>query len=173
MKRILCLLCLLLLTGCTAGEKEDSKLYTRTVLAMDTVMDLTVAGGEGALTLAQQRIQELEGLLSVTDPDSEISQLNREGQASLSPDTAALLNRGLELCRETEGALDLSIYPVVRAWGFTTGECRVPEEGELSRLLEQVDYTRIKVTAGEASLPAGTCAGRWRRPGPARPRTGT
>lgn len=157
-KRLLPLLCaLLLLTGCGAGSGETTQLHTATILAMDTVMDLSVYGGsQELLDQARERVLELEELLSATDPDSEIYALNRTGAAELSEDTAALLNRGLELCRETEGALDLSIYPVVRAWGFTTGEYRVPEPQELAELLEHVDYTKIACSdSGGVTLPEG------------------
>ena len=157
-KRLLPLLCaLLLLTGCGAGSGETTQLHTATILAMDTVMDLSVYGGSQELMdRARERVLELEGVLSTTDPGSEIYALNRTGSAELSGDAAALLARGLELCRETEGALDLSIYPVVRAWGFTTGEYRVPETEELAELLEHVDYTKIACPdAGSVALPEG------------------
>ena len=133
-KRCLPLLCaLLLLAGCGARESEESQQYTTTLLAMDTVMDITICGGSQELmNQARERVLKLEGLLSATDPGSEVYALNQTGTAELSEDTAALLARGLELCRETEGALDLSVYPVVRAWGFTTGAYRVPQAGELA-----------------------------------------
>ena len=157
-KRCLPLLCaLLLLTGCGARESEESQQYTTTLLAMDTVMDITICGGSQELMdQARERVLTLEGLLSATDPGSEIYALNQTGTAELSEDTAALLARGLELCRETEGALDLSVYPVVRAWGFTTGEYRVPQAGELAELLKHVDYTEIRLSdSGTAALPEG------------------
>ena len=42
------------------------------------------------------------------------------------------------MCRRTDGALDISVYPIVRAWGLLTEEYQVPEEQRLnpfSRLL--------------------------------------
>ena len=158
MRRLLLLLLLpALLCGCAFPGRSGPELHTSTLLAMDTVMELRVYGGsEALLERAEQRIQALEGLLSVTNPDSELYQLNQTGSAQLSPDTAALLERGLELCRETEGALDISIYPVVRAWGFTTGDYRVPEEEELASLLARVDYSKINLTpSGAVSVPEG------------------
>ena len=158
MRRLLLLLLLpALLCGCAFPGRSGPELHTSTLLAMDTVMELRVYGGsEELLGQAEQRIRALEGLLSVTDPGSELYQLNQTGTADLSSDTAALLERALELCRETEGALDLSIYPVVRAWGFTTGVYRVPGEKELAGLLARVDYSQISLTpSGAVSLPEG------------------
>ena len=78
--------------------------------------------GREALEEGVAEVYELEDLLSATAPDSEISALNEAGQAHLSPDTAQLLSAALELCALTGGALDITAYPAVEAWGFTTGE---------------------------------------------------
>lgn len=144
--------CLLLLAACAGPES-----WEREILAMDTVMKLTIYGENApqAGEAAVDRIQELEGLLSVTREDSEIYAANHTGSAQLSPDAAALLARALALCRETGGALDVTIYPVVRAWGFTTGAYRVPDDGELTALLERVDYRQAALEGDRLTLPEG------------------
>ena len=144
--------CLLLLAACAGPES-----WEREILAMDTVMKLTIYGENApqAGEAAVDRIQELEGLLSVTREDSEIYAANHTGSAQLSPDAAALLARALTLCRETGGALDVTIYPVVRAWGFTTGAYRVPDDGELTALLERVDYRQAALEGDRLTLPEG------------------
>ena len=40
------------------------------------------------------------------------------------------MQQTLELCKDTDGALDISAYPIVKAWCFTTGEHRIPDEEE-------------------------------------------
>lgn len=144
MKKILSLLLAgllaLSLAGCAEPEREKR---TRTVFAMDTVMELTVYGPESVLDETEKRLRELESTISVTDPDSQISALNRGGGTGLSGDAAALYQRALELCRLTGGALDITVYPLVRAWGFTTGQYRVPDEEEIGKLLKTVGYEKI------------------------------
>ena len=127
------LICCIAPSGCAgspAGEPVVAELP-----AMDTLMKLTLYGenAQAAAEPAKERIRELEGLLSTTDENSEIYAANHSGGApvALSGDTAALLDRALQLCRRTDGALDVTIYPVVRAWGFTTGGGRVPDRAEL------------------------------------------
>lgn len=160
MKRFLgCLMAVLLLVGCSGretGVTDSAESNSITVFAMDTVMELTAYGGSDALLReAEQRILDLEGLLSVTDEQSELYALNRDGEAQLSADTEALMEQALDMCRKTNGALDLSIYPVLRAWGFTTGSYQIPEEEELAALLSAVDHSRITVQDGTASIPEG------------------
>lgn len=153
------LLLLLLLSGCGAGQTETvtAEENSATVFAMDTVMNLTIYGDAWILDEAEARISQLEGLLSVTDATSEIGRLNQTGSCELSEDTAALLEQGLALCARTGGALDLSIYPVVRAWGFTTGSYQVPSAAVISELLRHVDYRAIQYDAqsSTAAVPDG------------------
>lgn len=164
--RILCALLtvLVLLSGCEKEppppeEPAEEVGHIATLLAMDTVMKLTVYGpnGQEAADLAAERIRELEALLSVTDEGSEIYAANHsEGESvPLSADTAALLGKALELCGASEGTLDVTIYPVVRSWGFTTGSYRVPEAEELRELLARVDCTRVSLEGRTLTLPAG------------------
>ena len=163
MKRAFALLLFLafLLTGCSgqvsAEQTTAAQPVTGTVFAMDTVMNLAIYGEEELLSQAQECIEDLESRLSVTEETSEIYAVNQNGGGTLSADTADLLSRALELCGRTNGALDLSIYPVVRAWGFTTGEYRVPGSEELEDLLARVDYTKILLDErnGQVSLAAG------------------
>lgn len=145
------LLAVLLLAGCAP------KTYTSTFFAMDTVMELTAygSGGDEALADAQALVEELDRLLSVTGEDSEIRAANRGETVLLSDSTADLLSLALGLCADTRGALDVTIYPVVRAWGFTTGQYQVPDSGTLSALLDSVDYTQVVVESGALTLPGG------------------
>ena len=143
---------LLALPGCAPAQPLE-----RTFFAMDTVMTLRLyeGGDENTLDQAEARVRELEAQWSVTEENSEICALNRGGRAELSPETAELLGAALDMCRRTDGALDISTYPVLRAWGFTTGEYSVPGGEAIAALLPLVDYGRVALEAGAAALPPG------------------
>ncbi len=165
MKRVVIpfFLCAMLLSGCSStrtgenGGDQQSEPWQSTVFAMDTVMAFTVYGHPELQEPMSQLVSRLESLWSVTDADSEICALNQDGQAALSPETENLLGKGLELCQRSGGALDLSIYPVVRSWGFTTGAYQVPEENSLKALCAAVDYRKIALDIQNhtVSLPKG------------------
>lgn len=152
------LLVFLLLPGCaSAPMQKDDEPYAAQIFAMDTIMKLTIYGTHSQETASQavQRIEELEKLFSVTDEGSEIYAANHgNGEPiALSTDNAALLARALELCGSTGGALDVTILPVLQAWGFTTGAYRVPTDQELAELLELVDYRGVSLTENTLTLP--------------------
>lgn len=154
-KHFLAALLLALPAGCAPAPAQPTAEHT--FFAMDTVMTLRLyeGGDEALLDEAENRVRELEKLWSVTDEGSEVCALNRDGGAALSRSTAELLDAALELCGRTGGALDISIYPVLRAWGFTTGEYAVPDDGAIAALLPLVDYTRVGRDGACACLPPG------------------
>lgn len=148
MKRLFPLILLpLLLSGC-AREPQPA---TAQFFAMDTVMSATLYGedaGPGLVAL-QQEVNRLEALWSRTRAESDISRLNAAAGENtwvdLAPDTAALLQTARDLGRDTGGALDVTIAPVMDAWGFgaadsfETSSFRVPSQTELNGLLPLVD----------------------------------
>ncbi len=136
----------LMLTSCAfPGEK----IYTSTIFAMDTIMELQISGKSDLTPMAEEYIRRLEKDLSVTDPESEIGRLNVDGEGELSEKTVSILEGALGVCDNTGGALDVTIYPVLKAWGFTTGEYRVPSDDEIITLLQNVDYSKVEISDGE------------------------
>jgi len=142
------------LCACAPGTGYDSPEEV-TLTAMDTVMTLRVYGSDTACEKLSERITGLDKMLSVTDSGSEIYALNNNGKAEISNDTHALLKRSVELCGELEGSFDITVYPAVQAWGFTTGEHRVPTAEELRSLADRIDYRQVKLTDTFAELPEG------------------
>ncbi len=157
MKRLwsIVLLSLCTLAGCTGTASEQPQ--TNSFFAMDTAMDLNIYGNKSLLADVEVLISDLEAEVSVTDENSELYAINQTGTGTLTNSAAELMQSALAMCRRTGGALDLSIYPVVRAWGFTTGSYQVPEEDTIRALLSHVDYTQIQYDAetGTVSVPDG------------------
>ncbi|WP_165835578.1 FAD:protein FMN transferase [Ruminiclostridium sufflavum] len=158
---IIWLLIITLLSGCStqasySGVHEEP--VSETVFAMDTVMQLTAYGAEAVvMDEAKKRILELEGLLSTTNTDSEVYGINQKKSGRVSPDTASLIQAGIKYGDITNGLLDVTVYPLVREWGFTTNNYRVPDKDSISRLLKNIDYKKIRFNKAEASvsLPDG------------------
>ena len=160
------LLAAALLTGCASGttpdpEPEGPAEHAADFFAMDTYMSFRVYGGDEDTVLScRQLVQSLEEELSVVKEDSAVYTLNHTGSVRLSDTAADLLARTLDLCAETDGALDVSVYPVVRAWGFTDqspaeGSARIPSEETIRALLKSVDYRQIRLEGNDVAVPEG------------------
>ena len=163
MKRVLPLLmALVLLTGCGTVQKS-----TNTVYAMDTVMSLTAYGkqAEAALMDGTKEIHRLDTLLSTALEGSEIYRINRDRDAIVSRETGLLLQRALEIAEMTDGAFDPTIYPLMKAWGFSTedGENNYRVPGDVKSLLSLVDYRKVRLQ----EITEGDDAGAFRATFPA------
>lgn len=154
----LLLLFALLLSGCSTQSKSEEE-YTASVFAMGTYMTLTAYGesAETALTISEDRIKELEALWSTTDKNSDIYKVNQNGgtRTKVSEETAEILQFALEMAEQTRGSLDPTISPVVTAWGFINREYDIPTEGELTDLLQNIDYEKVLLEGTFVTLPDG------------------
>lgn len=157
----------LLLSGCTAPAEPtptpavtaaNSEAAESTIFAMDTVMTLRVYGekGEEMLSLISKEINSMENILSVTREGSDIWSIDHSDGATVEVNdyTKHLIELAQTLGARTDGALDVTMYPVVKAWGFTTSEYRIPDADELSELLERVGYDRVSLKGNQVTLPA-------------------
>ncbi len=139
------LICAVALSGCSAQDTTPKE--TAEIFAMNTIMNLTVYGENASEVLQDARgmVQKYEQLFSVNIETSDVAKLNNAGGQSVqvSEETYDVLQRSIQLSQQTEGFFDVSIYPLVRAWGFTTESYRVPEEKEIQEILQHIDYRNI------------------------------
>ena len=70
-------------------------------------------------------------------------------------DTGRLLSFALEMAKETDGALEPTLYPVLTAWGFTTDENQIPPAERIESLLASVGYDRVMLADGTVTLKEG------------------
>ena len=128
-----------------SGEAADKETEaSKDLFAMDTYMTLTAYGehAQEAVDKAAERVEALDALLSTGNENSEIYQLNQNGEATLSEEGGYLVERALELYKKTEGAFDIAIYPVMQAWGFPTQDY-VPDDDTLKEKLALADASKV------------------------------
>lgn len=140
---LLFLLCIAMLTACQ--NSDENKKVSKDIFAMDTYMTVTAYGknAENGVNKAVDEINRLETVLSAEKQESDIYKLNETGSGTLSTDTKNIVSKALEINKTTNGAFDISIYPLMVKWGFTTQKYNVPSKNEISKLLKDVDSSKI------------------------------
>lgn len=98
----------------------------------------------------QALLDRMNGVFSTYDPDSELSRLNAHvaGEAvEVSPDLLAVLVRARGVSEMTDGAFDVTVGPIVNAYGFGPDRRRPepPTEAELRSLRERVGYRLVEI----------------------------
>jgi thiamine biosynthesis lipoprotein len=103
---------------------------------------------EAAIDAAFDEVRLLDDLLSNYKPDSEWSQVNRaaaQKPVAVSPDLFRLLEQCLEYSRESEGAFDITVGPLMKVWGFYKGTGHLPHRPEILAALSKVGYRNIQL----------------------------
>jgi|RhiMetdeSRZDD1v2_1073273.scaffolds.fasta_scaffold14809_2 FAD:protein FMN transferase len=129
--------------GFTMGGTFSVKIVT----AKD---ELETPGLQDVDRALRSTLDRIEGLMSTWDRDSELSRFNRSTSLepfAVSPETFEVFKWSIEVGGLTGGALDVTIGPLVDAWGFGPSGPRnaVPTQEEIARLREAVGLDRIEL----------------------------
>lgn len=86
--------------------------------------------------------------LSIYNDSSVISRLNRN--EDVVPDTyfTEVFNKSLEVSRMTDGSFDITVAPLVKAWGFGPNEQKDFTESKLDSLLNLVGMEKVSIVNG-------------------------
>ena len=156
---------LFLLNSCSKSS-NDSIAFE----AMDTFMTIKSYGKnahKGNL-LAKKEIETLESILSTTNSASEIYKINQKSEESLknqdtpcrqsfdlSKTAEELTSFSIKMAEAGDGAFNVFLYPVTKAWGFTKKEYKVPDDNHISSLLPLTDYKNASLSAGSLYIKSG------------------
>jgi len=102
------------------------------------------AAGEAAL----DEIQRLDKQLSLYNTSSEIAHLNARAALEpvrVEPGLFQLLEHAQQLHRETGGAFDITMAPLLRCWGLMGGKGRVPTGHELAEARRESGMNLVRL----------------------------
>jgi thiamine biosynthesis lipoprotein len=103
---------------------------------------------EAATEAVFDEVRRLDRLLSNYRPESDLSEVNRfaaERPVKVTPEVFQLLSKCLEVSRESEGAFDISVGPLMKVWGFYRGTGHLPRKEEMARALAKTGYRKIQL----------------------------
>ncbi len=108
---------------------------------------------EAALAAAVSVIRRVEGQMSLFDPDSALSRLNRTGSLQ-NPDArlVAVLNLSEQVSHRSGGAFDITMQPLWQVWAKAAAEHRVPALSEVRRARQLVHWHAVETTASQIRL---------------------
>ncbi|MCC6143533.1 MAG: FAD:protein FMN transferase [Candidatus Hydrogenedentes bacterium] len=111
------------------------------------IADLGPEAREKLDGLVADTLAGVNGLMSTYDPKSELSRFNQWASTdpfALSDETAEVFRIALEVSRQSGGAFDVTVGPLVNAFGFGPDESpQPPDDGTLASLRERVGYTML------------------------------
>jgi FAD:protein FMN transferase len=160
---LLALTVFLLLSLVRAGAQETAVTTRRAIefrgLTMGAAFSVKVVTGRDELETPglsdvdralRATLDRINRLMSTWDPDSELSRFNRSSSLEPFPvslETFEVLRWSVELSALTGGALDVTVGPLVDAWGFGPEgpRNRLPSDEEIARLREATGAGRLEL----------------------------
>jgi len=110
--------------------------------AAHTDMDRVERALDGAVAILRQ----IERQMSLFDPESAVSRLNRAGRlAEPDPDLVRVLSIAHDVAAQSDGAFDASMQPLWRVWSAAHVEGRLPTRREIDAARARVGWRDVMV----------------------------
>ncbi|MCG8450143.1 MAG: FAD:protein FMN transferase [Pirellulales bacterium] len=144
-------------TGIVSFSGPTMGTHYKVRIAAQALADRWPPATDDIQQLVENRLAEINRLMSTYDPESELSRFNHspsDGWFQVNKETARVVAYALEVAKKTEGAFDPTVGPVVNLWGFGPGQRRVepPADAAVAQALQQVGYQNIAVRMDPPSL---------------------
>jgi thiamine biosynthesis lipoprotein len=154
--KIIALLIALLIGGmplASSARQSQPVMYQEARRLMWTNFEIVAYGSDRArlaeaANAAFEEIDRLDRQMSNYSETSELTYINRNaahGEVIVEKELFDFLKRALDYSRATGGAFDMTVGPLMRAWGFFNGQGRVPDAVEMANVMATVGYSHIKL----------------------------
>lgn len=144
---------LFLLAASTAYGQQELLRLEKSADAMGSTYTIALYGSdrvkmEAAADAAFDEVRRLDELLSNYQPGSQWSEVNRNAgtrPVKVLPELFELLSACVEYSRESEGAFDITVGPLMKVWGFYKGTGHLPHKPEIASALAKVGYRHMQL----------------------------
>ena len=115
---------------------------------MGTYFEIKVSGRNTGqyVRSALDKVREIANQINYHDDKSEVASINNMAGISavaVSHDTYDLIDKSMKICRQSGGAFDITIGPVVDIWNFKTKI--IPSKNEIVYAQHLVDYNNVRL----------------------------
>lgn len=130
------------------SQKEASAYQSIDGLIFGTVYHITYQSTEELKPSIDKTLKQFNNSLSPFDSTSVISKVNRNEEIELDDYFTTVFNRSMEISNLTHGAFDITVSPLINAWGFGFKDESLPDSVIVDSLLEFVGYQKVKIEEG-------------------------
>ena len=153
-RRKICFLTLFAALACGARAEELYR-FEFSQPKMGTVFSIILFAADAdnarkTALAAFDRIEQLNGIMSDYKPDSELNLLCKNGVGApvkISDDLFNVLGRAQDIARQSDGAFDVTVGPLVRLWRKSRKERKLPDAEELAKANELVGFEKLQLDA--------------------------
>lgn len=126
----------------------------QTRVMMTTYVTIFAYGREPAVSKAInrafKRMQEVTDKFNAHNPESPLHAFNEKGLAIKDEEILKVVRLALEVSKQSEGAFDITVFPLVKLWGFYgEGLNQQPSGDKIKEALARIGYKHLILSATE------------------------
>ncbi|OFY04353.1 MAG: hypothetical protein A2W93_08255 [Bacteroidetes bacterium GWF2_43_63] len=145
MKKILFPVLAMLIVAC--GNQHQTSLTEWSGSAQGTTFHIKWYGSPDQVekTSIDSILHSFDLIASLYNDSSLLCRINRGENPEMSKELIALLEKSLEISKKTDGYFDITVGPLVRAWGFGREKGTDPDSTTIDSLKKLVGYQLISI----------------------------
>ena len=111
-----------------------------------TFYHITYQSSEDLQSAINAELQRVDQSLSMFNPQSTLSRMNRGEDVTADSLFRAVFELALQVSEATDGAFDITVAPLVNAWGFGFKNGALPDSAAVDSLRQLVGFKRISLS---------------------------
>ena len=140
---------ILLIVGTVVILKKQPPFRSNEGLVFGTIYKITYQHQDDLHEEIKAALMEVDNSLSPYNKNSIISRINHNQDTLLNEHFTQVFQLAQKVSDETEGAFDVTVAPLVNAWGFGFKNSTTIEPGTIDSLLQFVGYQKAKLENGK------------------------
>lgn len=97
----------------------------------------------------REELMKVDHSLSPFNKESVITAVNQNREVTLDSYFIEVFTKAMEISKDTEGAFDITVAPLVNAWGFGFKNENMPNDHQVDSLRKIIGYQKISLTDGK------------------------
>ena len=136
---------ILLIVGTVVILKKQPPFRTNEGLVFGTVYKITYQHADDLHIDIKEALAEVDNALSPYNPNSIITRINQNRDTTLNAHFTHVFTLAQRISAETDGAFDITVAPMVNAWGFGFKHAIEISPEAIDSLKEVVGYQKIAI----------------------------
>ena len=142
------ILVVLVVAGIAVGRKNADYQHD-SGLVFGTSYNITYQSNDNLKPEIEKTLAEVDASLSPFNGKSVITHVNKNEAVTLDDHFITVFRLSSEIYKDTEGAFDITVAPLVNAWGFGFKNGITPDCHAIDSLMQFVGFDKVKLQDGK------------------------
>ncbi len=130
------------------AKQRNAPFQKNTGFVFGTVYNITYQSDKDLQLEIEAELKKVDNSLSTFNPKSIISKVNRNEDVVADSMFAEVFKLAEQVSGETDGAFDITVAPLVNAWGFGFKHGKMPDNRKINQLRKIVGFHKVSMKSG-------------------------